>query len=73
MIYERAIFLYGTSFPEIENGAEFVELEDLLSRSDFVIVTCSLTPKTQNLFDRKKFKLMKNSAVFINTSRGGKS
>ncbi len=73
MIYDRAIFLYGTLFPEIENGAEFVELEDLLSRSDFVIVTCSLTPKTQNLFDRNKFKLMKNSAVFINTSRGGKS
>jgi hypothetical protein len=36
-----------------------------------VIVTCSLTPATTNLFDRTKFELMKKSAVFVNTSRGG--
>ena len=57
---------------EIENGAEFVDLNDLLSKSDFVIVNCSLSPETQNLFDIDKFRRMKKTAMFINTSRGGK-
>jgi lactate dehydrogenase-like 2-hydroxyacid dehydrogenase len=56
---------------EIENGAEFVDLNELLSKSDFVIVNCSLTPETQNLFDIEKFRKMKKTAMFINTSRGG--
>ena len=59
-------------FLELENGAEFVPLDMLLQQSDFVIVTCSLTPETENLFKLEKFKKMKKSAIFVNTSRGGK-
>lgn len=51
--------------------AKFVPLDILLKSSDFVIVTCSLTPDTQNLFNEHKFSLMKPTAIFINTSRGG--
>ena len=56
---------------ELENGAEFTNFENLLKNSDFVIATCALTDNTKNLFDKKAFDLMKNSAVFINSSRGG--
>ena len=55
----------------MENGAEHTNFEELLARSDFVIATCALTKDTKNLFNKKAFESMKNSAVFINTSRGG--
>ncbi len=51
-------------------GAEFVNFEDLLSRSDVLSIHCALTEETKGLFDKTAFKKMKPSAIFINTSRG---
>ncbi|PWA23566.1 glyoxylate reductase/hydroxypyruvate reductase [Gambusia affinis] len=51
------------------NG-EFVPLDTLVSESDFVVVSCSLTPETQGLCDKAFFSKMKKTAVFINSSRG---
>ena len=51
-------------------GAEKVELAELLRRSDFVVVSCALTPETTNLFGRDEFAQMKPSAFFITTARG---
>ena len=56
---------------EVERGAKLVSLDELLTQSDFVIVTCALTPDTKELFNERAFSLMKPTAVFINTSRGG--
>ncbi|KAH0628461.1 hypothetical protein JD844_009668 [Phrynosoma platyrhinos] len=42
----------------------------LAEESDFVIVTCSLTPDTQGMCNRDFFSKMKKTSVFINTSRG---
>lgn len=52
-------------------GACFVDLDTFLKESDFVIVTCALTPETRGVFTADKFALMKKSAIFVNTSRGG--
>ena len=71
VLKSRTPFKTSFVFSEVENGAEFVPLDNLLKESDFVIVTCSLSPETQSLFDLQKFKLMKKSAIFVNTSRGG--
>uniref|UniRef100_A0A671KEY6 Glyoxylate reductase/hydroxypyruvate reductase n=1 Tax=Sinocyclocheilus anshuiensis TaxID=1608454 RepID=A0A671KEY6_9TELE len=38
--------------------------------SDFVVVSCSLTPDTQGLCDKTFFCKMKKTSIFINTSRG---
>uniref|UniRef100_A0A1B6M6Z2 Glyoxylate reductase/hydroxypyruvate reductase n=1 Tax=Graphocephala atropunctata TaxID=36148 RepID=A0A1B6M6Z2_9HEMI len=54
-----------------ELGAERVDLEALLAASDFVISTCSLNPQSQGMFSAKRFALMKPTAMFINTGRGG--
>ncbi|XP_039668846.1 glyoxylate reductase/hydroxypyruvate reductase isoform X1 [Perca fluviatilis] len=51
------------------NG-EFVSLDTLVSESDFIVVSCSLTPETQGLCDKAFFSKMKNTAVFVNSSRG---
>lgn len=50
--------------------AEFVCLDDLLKRSDIVIPLCPLNEHTTGMFDMDKFRIMKNTAVFINAARG---
>jgi glyoxylate/hydroxypyruvate reductase len=55
-----------------EIGATCVSLDDLVSESDFIIVTCALTPETKEMFNDAMFAKMKHTAIFINTSRGGK-
>jgi D-3-phosphoglycerate dehydrogenase len=45
-------------------------LDMLVRQSDFVIVTCPLTPETHHLFDEKLIGLMKRSAWLINVGRG---
>jgi len=54
-----------------ELGAEFVPLDDLLARSDFVVVSCPMSPETTDLFRASTFARMKPTSVFVNTSRGG--
>ena len=51
-------------------GAERVELDDLLARSDFVSLHVPLTPATENLFSRERIGRMKPGAVLVNTARG---
>ncbi len=46
------------------------DLDRFLSLADFVILTIPHTPQTEGLFDRSKFRLMKDSAIFINIGRG---
>ena len=46
-------------------------LENLLSISDIISLHIPLNKETKNLIDEKKLRLIKNSSVIINTSRGG--
>lgn len=48
-----------------------VPMDTLVSESDFVVMSCSLTPETLGLCDKAFFSKMKNTAVFVNTSRQG--
>jgi len=58
--------------PEVEfaMGVKYIDLDALLSTSDFVVVTLALTPETERFFDRAKFAKMKRGAYFINVGRG---
>ncbi len=51
-------------------GVELVDLDELLRTSDFVCVSCALTPETRNLLDASKLALMKDGSFFINVARG---
>ncbi|GLB60585.1 2-hydroxyacid dehydrogenase [Cytobacillus sp. NCCP-133] len=51
-------------------GAKRTELQELLSKSDFVCLMTPLTDETKNLISYPEFKLMKKTAFFINGSRG---
>lgn len=50
---------------------KFVQFEELLGQSDFVIIACALNEKTRNMFNKKAFEQMKNDAILINIARGG--
>ena len=56
---------------EHDTIGKYLSLEELLKVSDIVSVHLPLTPNTSHLFGEKEFSLMKKSAIFINTSRGG--
>lgn len=58
--------------PELEDGAEYVDtLDELLESSDVVSLNLPLNEKTKHLIGKKEFERMKNSAILINTARGG--
>lgn len=46
------------------------ELNHYLAFSDFVVCTIPLTSQTHYLFNKDRFRCLKNNAVFINISRG---
>ena len=48
-----------------------VGFDDLLARSDIISLHCPLTEATRNLFSVREFAAMKDSAILINTARGG--
>lgn len=56
---------------EKELGAKRVSMNELLAQSDVVSVHTALTPETKGMFGMEQFSKMKNSAIFINTARGG--
>ena len=57
---------------EIETslGAEFVSLDELLRRSDFISLHAPLNDQSRHMFDARAFRLMKPTAVLVNTGRG---
>ncbi|XP_028263349.1 glyoxylate reductase/hydroxypyruvate reductase [Parambassis ranga] len=59
--------------PELASiiNAEYVSLDELAKQSDFLAVCCALTPETNQICNKNLFSMMKNTSIFINTSRGG--
>ena len=50
---------------------KMTDFDNLVSASDIVTVHASLNPQTKHLINKEVFKKMKNTALFINTARGG--
>jgi gluconate 2-dehydrogenase len=59
--------------PSIEQrlNASYASLEDLLKRSDFVVLQVPYTPETHHLIGAAQLKLMKPTAILVNSTRGG--
>ena len=55
---------------EQKYGATYCSMEDLLKQSDFVCLMTPMTPQTEKMMGKREFELMKETAIFINGSRG---
>ena len=51
-------------------GGRYVDLDELLQRSDFISLHVPLLPETIHLIGAHELKIMKNTAYLINTCRG---
>ncbi len=59
--------------PEVESELEatyWESLDQMVARMDVISVNCPSTPSTFHLLNARRLKLMKPSAVVVNTSRG---
>ncbi len=59
--------------PDVEEALEasyWESLDQMVARMDVISVNCPHTPSTFHLMNARRLKLMKPSAVIINTSRG---
>ena len=59
-----------TSKTTLPDGIKKVELSELFAQSDVLSLHCPLTPDTHHLINADTLKLMKPTAILINTGRG---
>jgi D-3-phosphoglycerate dehydrogenase len=72
--FEAEILVHTTRpDPDVASaaGLTYVELPELLARSDYVSVHAPLTAATRYLIDAKAIATMKPGAILVNTARGG--
>lgn len=53
-----------------EHGVELVSKEDLLARSDYILMQAPMTPDTRHFLSDAEFSAMKPGAILVNTGRG---
>ena len=50
--------------------AEYVELDELLAKSDVIFLHCPLFPSTEGMINKENIAKMKDGVILINNSRG---
>ena len=57
--------------PALDGIVRYVGLEELLRTADLVSLHCPLTAETYHMINAETIQMMRDSAVLVNTSRGG--
>lgn len=71
-VFDMNVLAYARNAVVQSDGfVKMTDYDNLVSESDIVTVHTSLNPQTKQLIDKEVFKKMKNTALFINTARGG--
>lgn len=67
--FDLKVIVYNRS-QKIDN-TNYCDLNKLLENSDIISLNCPLTSENKHMINKKSIKLMKKSAILINTARGG--
>jgi D-3-phosphoglycerate dehydrogenase len=73
-LFEMKVLAYDPYIGEDDfrdRGARPVDFDDIFSQSDFVSVNCPLSEETTAMIGAREYRMMKPSAYFITTARGG--
>ena len=62
--------LYYCRTPKKDTSATFAELDELVKKSDYIVLCIPLTEETRGFFGKELISKMKSSAVLINVARG---
>lgn len=68
--FDMKVLAYNRS-PKKDESVRFVEMDELLEKSDIVSIHCPLNSGSEKMCNKEFFEKMKDGALFINTSRGG--
>ena len=52
-------------------GIQFLPLDELLAKGDFITLHCDLNPGSKGIIGARELALMKKTAYLVNTARGG--
>ena len=69
--FDMSIAFYDPYVKKWDGPEKRLELDELLSTSDIISIHVIKTEETENLISKEKLDLLKESAILINTSRGG--
>jgi D-3-phosphoglycerate dehydrogenase len=69
--FGMSVVFYDPFIPDWEGQEQSLELDELLKVSDVVSIHVVKTKETENLLSEEKLNLLKESAILVNTSRGG--
>lgn len=58
-------------YPNPALPVKYVELEELMQKSDFISLHCPLTESTKHIINKETIAMMKEGVYLVNTSRGG--
>lgn len=56
--------------PELEKNAEYVSYDELLAKSDVILVSVPLNKNTHHLINNESIAKMKDGVIIVNTARG---
>lgn len=54
-------------------GGKFVTVDELVEKSDFIILASALSEDTKFILNKERIAKMKSHAVLVNIGRGGQS
>lgn len=57
--------------PDVEDLIQYVELEEILAKTDLISLHCPLTDSTKYIINKDNIAKMKDGVILVNTSRGG--
>lgn len=70
LAFGMTILFTNRSKKEANHNVRQVDLDTLLSESDFISINCPLTPENERFINKSAIEKMKTSAILINSGRG---